>query len=167
MKYTACFLLSLFTACAFAQQVQQPKEVTMIFLTRHAEKDLKESSNDPGLDTIGIQRSRRLAAYLKDAGISAVYGTNTKRAMLTGKPLADALNLPVLTYGNDLEKETNEFARKHTGGRILVVGHSNTVPAMLNLFAGSEKYQPTEDYGALFLVILSGSKLQDILRINY
>jgi phosphohistidine phosphatase SixA len=167
MKYFLFTLLVFSALRPVAQQNAETDSLTLLFLTRHAEKNMTESSNDPGLDDAGTQRARRLAAYLKDAGVQAVYATPTRRAQLTGKPLADSLNIPVSTYGNDLEKETKQFLQKHKGGRILVVGHSNTVPAMLNLLAGRKQYQPDEAYGILYLVIMSGTNLQAIVPLRY
>lgn len=167
MKYILFTLLVFSALRPLAQQNAPADSLTLLFLTRHAEKNMTESSNDPGLDDIGMQRARRLAAYLKDAGVEAVYATATRRAQLTGKPLADSLNIPVSVYGNDLEEETKQFLQKHKGGRLLVVGHSNTVPAMLNLFAGREQYHPDESYGLLYLVIMSGAKLQAVVPLHY
>jgi broad specificity phosphatase PhoE len=167
MKYILCSLLVSFALTAFSQEETKTDSLTLLFLTRHAEKNMTESNNDPGLDEIGTQRAQQLAAYLKDAGIQAVYATNTKRAHLTGKPLADSLKIPVTTYGNDVEKETKQFVTKHRGQRVLIVGHSNTIPAMLNLFAGKEQYHPDEAYGLLYLVILSGTELRTIVTLRY
>ena len=51
--------------------------VTTIYLVRHAEKDLSDTSNrNPELTAIGIQRANDLAQTLSKVNIDAVYSTN-------------------------------------------------------------------------------------------
>ncbi len=58
-----------------------------VFVVRHAEKI---SEQDQSLTEAGRARARRLSEMLADAGISAIYATDTARARDTAKPLADA-----------------------------------------------------------------------------
>ncbi len=104
-----------------------------VVVVRHAEKI---SETDERLSEAGRARAERLAAMLKDAGVTAIYATDTERAKDTAKPLADARKLTVQIYDVGSEKvNARAFATKvrqqNVDGVVLIVGHSNTVPAIL------------------------------------
>ena len=61
-----------------------------VLVVRHAEK---VSDTDERLNDAGRARAWSLAKMLKDAGVGAIYATDTERARDTAKPLADALGL--------------------------------------------------------------------------
>src|SRR6185437_4091132 len=56
-----------------------------IFVVRHAER--ADASADSPLSPEGEARAARLAALLKDAGITRIYTTDRKRTIQTGAPL--------------------------------------------------------------------------------
>src|SRR5215813_7591388 len=61
-----------------------------VFVVRHAEK--ASDANEPSvpLSEAGTARAARLAALLKDAGVSAIYSTDAIRTRKTAEPLAAA-----------------------------------------------------------------------------
>jgi hypothetical protein len=73
---------------------------TTIFLVRHCEKAL-ESTNNPNLSEQGAKRAAHLAEILKNAGIEAIYSTDTKRTMQTGEPLAALPEALALAFVKD------------------------------------------------------------------
>ena len=62
----------------------------------------------------------------------AVYATEYRRTRQTGEPTARAHGLTMTRY--DAKQAAAEFAatlrREHRDGTVLVVGHSNTAPAI-------------------------------------
>jgi len=116
------------TACA-----SQPAQTagTSFILVRHAEKT-DDGSKDPPLSATGEARAQRLAALLRDAPVRGVYATAYRRTQATAVPAARARNLPITTY--DAGLAASDFATRlrhdHGDGAVLVVGHSNTVPAI-------------------------------------
>ncbi|RPE81172.1 SixA phosphatase family protein [Vulcaniibacterium tengchongense] len=104
---------------------------TTFVLVRHAEK-ARDGSDDPPLTEAGHARAARLARWLERAPLRAVYATDYRRTRQTAAPAAQRHRLPVLGY--DAKRPPGEFAaelrRAHAGGTVLVVGHSNTVPAL-------------------------------------
>lgn len=100
-------------------------------LVRHAEK-IDDGSRDPPLSTTGQARAQALAAMLRDAPLRAIYATAYRRTQATAAPSANAHSLPVTTY--EARLGASEFAlrlrRDHGDGTVLVVGHSNTIPAL-------------------------------------
>lgn len=103
----------------------------MFVLVRHAEK-AKDDPKDPTLSEAGIARAERLAASLADARVLAVYATPYRRTQLTAAPTARSHGLDVRTY--DAALPATEFAQQlrtsHRRDTVLVVGHSNTIPAL-------------------------------------
>lgn len=106
---------------------------SVLVLVRHAEK--VDESSDAQLSDVGRSRARALAALLKDAGIEAVYSTDTARTRDTARPTAEILSKAVEIYDADA---LEDFAKKlrSKGGRALVVGHSNTTPDLVKLLGG-------------------------------
>lgn len=142
------------------------KELTIIYLVRHAEKDMTQSTDDPELSPEGKRRAEQLQYLLKDVGISRVYSTDTKRTRATAAPLAAGIGKAVEIYGRDSQAFAQSLIGM-AGERILVVGHSNTVPDMLNVFAGAGTYKQEEAYGNLFQVILHKGKAIEIQKLHF
>ena len=119
----------------------ESQATTTIIFVRHAEKAVT-GGDDPPLSEAGEQRVVELTRQLLDvdviAGIDAVYSTPYQRTQQTAQPIADELDLPIITY-DAIDPEntdaTEDFLdgvlREHKGQIVLIVGHSNTVPAMI------------------------------------
>jgi broad specificity phosphatase PhoE len=97
---TLFFLLFSLTSLS-AQQ----KGATVVYLVRHAEKDLSNPGDkNPPLTEQGKIRAQHLADKLKKKKIEAIYSTKFDRTMSTVKPLSNQTKLPVKTYyGVDYE----------------------------------------------------------------
>lgn len=100
-------------------------------VVRHAEK-ADDGSRDPPLSAAGEVRARALAAALDHAPLHAAYATAYRRTQATAAPAARAHGVAVATY--DASRAAADFVaqlrREHRDGTVLVVGHSNTVPAI-------------------------------------
>lgn len=100
-------------------------------LVRHAEK-AADDPKDPTLTPAGTARAQRLADMLAHERVVAVYATAYRRTQLTAAPTAASHRLAVRTY--DVSLPADAFAaqllRDHAVGTVLVVGHSNTIPAL-------------------------------------
>lgn len=160
------FLLSfIYTSSVYAQtQVSEQNQEPTIILFRHAEK--MNTSRDPDLSPVGIERSNTLFHMLKDLEITAIYSTSYKRTMQTIQPLADSLELPVNPYD---PRDLTGFAEmlKKTTGVILVSGHSNTTPTLSSLILGYEVAKINEDeYDNLF-IITSASTNPVLTKLRY
>ncbi|WP_299456089.1 phosphoglycerate mutase family protein [uncultured Microscilla sp.] len=111
---------------------------TTIYLVRHAEKD---KGRDPDLTVAGKERAKALQELLKKEKITAVYATKTKRTMQTGQPVAEAQKLTVENYDYRDMQLLSKLFDKHAGKAILVVGHSNTLPSLLNHLVQEDRYK--------------------------
>ncbi len=140
-----------------------------VIVIRHAEKI---SGSDERLSDAGHARAARLAAMLKDAGVTAIYSTDTERTRDTVKPLADLLKLPVQIYDVGSQKvDAKGFAlrmrQQHLDQIVLIVGHSNTVPALIRALGCQETVTiGPDEYDNLFIVIPHG-KTASLVRLRY
>ncbi len=146
-------LAALAAAPAAAQAAPDTQQAT-IFLVRHAET-APDGTRNPPLSPQGQERARRLAELLADAGIDAVYSTDYLRTRRTAGSVAERLTLPVSVYDPD---DLTGFAaelRAHSG-RVLVVGHSNTTPALVAALGGDPGAPiDEEEHDRLYVLFLA------------
>lgn len=144
------FFLLLIAAGAFAQQ---DTRITTFILLRHAEKG-NDGTDDPDLNPEGVERSKRIAAMLKNTSVDAIYSTKYKRAKNTVVHLAGEKGLAVTLYEPLKSEEIDKMLSKHPGGTIVVSGHSNTIPWMANQLVGKEEFKnyPDSEYGNILIV---------------
>lgn len=136
---------------------------TVIYLVRHAEKVLVgedgEAPKDPALTEAGEARARALAHVLEAAEIDHVHSTDTRRTRDTAAPSAEAAGIDVAIYdGRALEAFAARL--RSTPGRHLVVGHSNTTPALVE-HLGGEPGPPIEEaneYDRLYVLVFHGDE---------
>ncbi len=151
----------------------ESQATTTILIVRHAEKAAVEG-NDPELSEMGRARAAELARQLVEAdvvaGIDAVYSTPYKRTSETAKPVADALNLPIMSYeASDSENIVDEIIREHKGEIVLLVGHSNTVPELIANMGASKNVPPIaeDEYDNLYLVSIPWFGKTKTIRLRY
>jgi phosphohistidine phosphatase SixA len=138
---------------------EDKQNVSMVYLVRHAEK--ADTGKDPELTEIGRQRADELARMLKDAGVTHIWSTDTKRTRTTAEPLATRLRLKLEIYD---PAKLGEFATrlKSIPGRHLVVGHSNTTPGLVQALGGDPgQAMPDTEYDRFYVVTL-GSNIATI-----
>ena len=160
MKASILSLL-FFLALSIGQAQTSP---SVIFIVRHCEKAM-ESTDNPNLAEEGKKRATHLAEILKNTGIEVVYSTNYKRTMQTVEPLANAMKISPEIY-EPRDPNFVEQLRK-SGKKILVVGHSNTVPELLNQLSGTKNYQPNDGSGDLWVVTVQEGQAVSIVKLSY
>lgn len=103
-----------------------PVPVTTVFVVRHAER--QDGGSNPPLSSAGTARAATLAHVLRDERITAVFVTEFVRTQQTGAPAAaQAMVTPIQYLASNPADAVNQILANHAGGRVLVVGHSNTV----------------------------------------
>ena len=162
--------LLLVSACAGGPRIGEAAATrpTVILLVRHGEK---ESGDDPALTPAGRARAQALAHVASGAGVSAVYSTPFRRTQQTAQPIAERLGLPV-TVRDAGEKEAQAFIgallREHAGQTVLVVGHSNTLPALAEALTGQRLVPIADDeYDRLLAVTLPAAGPASLLTLRY
>lgn len=133
--------------------------VTTIYLFRHAEKDTSDNKNDnPPLTQEGENRAKAWADYFSKDIINAIYTTHYDRTQHTIYYLAKDKDISAeIYYPGELYNDA--FLNKIKGQNIVIVGHSNTIPQMVNKMIGEEKYSDIddEDYNNLYKVTFKGT----------
>lgn len=152
-KFFGVVVLALFSHTLWAQE----NVITTFILVRHAEKDLTQSTNDPDLSAEGKARATRLAELLKKTQIDAVYSTEFKRTRQTVEPIAQLHSLNVMSYQPMVKDDFDLMLKNHQGKTILVSGHSNTIPNLVNYLVGEDQYKNFEDtdYGNVIIVSIT------------
>ncbi len=159
------FLLGILLGLISLNLVSQ--EISTYYLIRHAEKDRTVNKN-PNLTDIGEKRAASWAEIFRDIKFDAIYSTDYNRTKATAKPTAHKNNLDIVFYhpsNLDIEK----FKRATKGKKVLIVGHSNTIPGLVNQLIGQEKYSNIEDdnNGNLYIVELGTDfKTNQLLHFN-
>lgn len=138
---------------------------TTIILVRHAEK-MKDSS-DPKLTEEGMNRAENLKNILSSMPIDQVFSTDYNRTQLTATPTANSKKIKIQSYNpRKLKDFGNMLMENYKGKTILVVGHSNTTPELLNFLMGEKLVKSIDesDYENLFIVnVLKNSEKRALL----
>lgn len=151
----------------------ESQATTTVIFVRHAEK-AELPADDPPLSDAGKLRVEELTRQLVKAdvvqGIDAVYATPYRRTVETAKPVADALGLPVNSYdAADTEAVMERIVKQHKGKIILVVGHSNTLPALIGNMGASKKVPPIaeDEYDNIYIVSIPWFGKTKTIRLRY
>jgi broad specificity phosphatase PhoE len=128
----------------------------LIFLVRHAERaDAGTTPQaDPPLSSAGQARAQKLAAMLADAGITSIVTTELVRTQQTAAPLATKLGVTPETVAAD--NPTGVVATlkiSHGNEIVLVVGHSDTLPAILKAYGKADVAIADSEYDNLFIIV--------------
>jgi broad specificity phosphatase PhoE len=173
MKALFIFLLSLLSLGENSRTETDPpvqESVTQYYFIRHAEKDeSNKEDRNPNLTPEGVARAAKWAKVFKEVGFDLIFSSNYNRTMQTAKAIADSQEKDVDIYD---PRQLNDpaFQEKTKGKTVLVVGHSNTNPAFVNLVLEEKKFQDVgeKEYGSLFIVTVApnGEKTSQVLYIN-
>jgi broad specificity phosphatase PhoE len=145
---------------------------TTVIVIRHAEKDLAGGA-DPKLSVDGEARAALLARMFGAAGagsINAIYVSPTVRSRATAAPLAAVLNLtPVTAPADDAKGLARRAIQDHAGGRVLIVGHLDTVPAIVSELSGARDIPKIgeSEYDAMYIVTVPRFGHANFVRLNY
>lgn len=162
-------LLCMLTADAGAAAQSKP---TVVILVRHAEKAVLPSA-DPPLSEPGIVRAKALDAALLHANVQAVITTELTRTRETARPLAEARGLvPQVIHTGATEAHVKAVAgavHEHAGQTVLVVGHSNTIPAIIGALGGPKLPDICDSqYSTLYTLILhADGKKAELIVSSY
>lgn len=136
--------------------VTEKKETTTFILVRHAEKS-KDDPRDPSLSDEGKMRAQKLAQHLSPMDIQGIYSTPFKRTITTVQPIAEMKGLEVQSYNYQDSLLLQNFIQAHAGETIVISGHSNTTPVLVNQLIGEERFEwlNENEYDKLFIVTAS------------
>ena len=146
---------------------------TLVIAVRHAERadggsgaaPMTGAPADPLLSAAGEARAARLAGVLADAGITAIFATEFRRTQDTAKPLATKLGLTTaIVKASDTTGLLARLKESHANDVVLIVGHSNTLPAIIKGLTGRDVTIADSQYDDLFMLVPAAKTMS---RLKY
>lgn len=168
-------LLSLLLTLSLASPAALPAhDGIAVVVVRHAEKD-DDDKLDPSLAGNGEVRAQALAATLAGAGLDRAIASQFRRTRQTAEPAAAAAGIPVeireingdnaASYAGDLASDLRAMP---AGSTVLVVGHSNTVPGIVEALSGqAAEEMPETEYDRYTLVLLDADGGARVITSRY
>lgn len=144
---------------------------THLFCVRHAEKD-RDEPHDPGLSTEGEARAERLGRIFSEAGLDRVFASPALRTRLTAEPVQRRGNTPPVEIYEPAKQEDwiLELLADHADKQIMIVGHQDSIPHLLNqLNGGGFDFDniSNSDFGKLFVVATKGVGETEVMELRY
>ncbi|MEO6490763.1 MAG: phosphoglycerate mutase family protein [Ferruginibacter sp.] len=162
-------LFSVFSSHGTNAQVpDRSLEGITFYLVRHAEKD---TGNDPVLSMLGYERAGDLYRFLKNKSIDGIYFSQFRRTKLTGDSLLIYQQVDTVRYLADLTGETvleKVIANSGKHKNVLVIGHSNTIPAIIKRLGADLAMDliPDNEYDNLYIVGYKNHKTT-VVKVKY
>ena len=170
MKHLLFILLFVLAIGPANAQETDNNETTTLYFIRHAEKDRSNPDNkDPHLSEVGVLRALKWSYVFEKAPIDAVYSTAYHRTIETATPTANTKNVDITTY-DPRAMDITAFLNDNRGKTVLIVGHSNTTPVLVNQIIKQDKYPQIKDNNNANLYIVqvlpNGSYTDQLLVIE-
>ena len=165
-------LVGLTFFVAFLSTTTLAQRDKTIVLVRHVEKDSSPAADkvDPELSAEGKARAERLAKIVKRYKPHEIFSTPFKRTRGTAEPIAKRRKKEIQTYDPskpaDLVQKIMDPASKTV--HYLIVGHSNTIPAIVAALGGPRAPDYCESqYATLVIMHFSPNKAPRTIRASY
>lgn len=142
----SCFLL-------IGEASAQSKKT--IILVRHTEKSMAVANDpDPDLSAEGRERAIKLMNLAKRYRPNEIFSTNYKRTRQSVEPIATRRKKEIQIYDPARQADLVAKIMASRTKTNLIVGHSNTIPALANLFAKKEVFRNLleTEYGVVWVI---------------
>jgi broad specificity phosphatase PhoE len=162
------FVKKPFLKRTIPNEILRMKDTTYnyFFLLRHAEKDSLGN-----LSVTGRERAAQLPKIFKNIKFDRIFSTDVSRTKATAMTVCEAQKVPLELYKHQNQKALMEQWMQKKGQKILIVGHSNTIPALLNVLKNAKKpvFKDLGDneYNKLFYIRSSAIGQSDIEIFEY
>ncbi len=136
------FILVIFFLTSFYASSQ---ECSSFYLIRHAEKlRIDKTERNPKLNEKGILRAEKWKEVLKNINLDKIYSTNYYRTIETANPTSKSQNIDITIYSPS-NIDYKNFKEINKGKKVLIVGHSNTIPNFVNGLIEKNFYDQIDD----------------------
>ena len=103
---------------------------------------------------------------LRDSRLDAIYVTEYLRTQQTAQPSADYFHLRPQRVDSGNTAALVDAIRRHASSSVLVVGHSNTVPAIVSMLGGPAVRIGETEFDNLFIVTVTSGQTS-VLQLRY
>ena len=162
-------LFSVFAAVVlFGYWTTYLRPTTTIIVVRHAEKISDANNPNPDLSPAGQARSQELARVLANSGVSTIFATQDGHTKQTVQPLANTLQVQITQVDANDTPELIRQIDKHRGETILVSGHGNTIPGIIQALGGGRVPDiPDSEYDNLYVLSIYRYGTAKVTRLRY
>ncbi len=166
-------VLSLLLGTALAEPASTPAtDAGLVILVRHAEK--QPDVSDPPLSEAGQVRALALREALREVRLAGVVVSDTRRTALTADPTASAHSVGTVVastkggFAAHVAEAASQARRLAEQGAVLIVGHSNTLPAIVKALGGPERPDlPECAYSNLWVLHLRVDETAGLIESSY
>ncbi|ESU20429.1 hypothetical protein FEDK69T_29480 [Flavobacterium enshiense DK69] len=136
------------------KSTQPHQQSTVIYLIRHAEK--KADLSNPGLTQAGLNRAENWGRIFSEIAFDTIYSTDYLRTIQTVAPTARESKKEITKYSSRLF-DSEQFKQDCFGKNVLVVGHMNTIPVIVNRLINRNIYEDIDEniYGNLYIITIT------------
>lgn len=130
---------------------------TIIYLVRHAEKDLNDTTDNPPLTAAGYARAEKLVEEFSDIYPDAIYSTTYQRNINTVSPLSEKYGIEIQEYEwEDTEVLATSILEDHAGETVVVCGHSDNLLPFISKLGAEPPLDSlgSYEYDNIFRVVL-------------
>jgi broad specificity phosphatase PhoE len=160
-------------AAALLGATPLPAQDRTVILVRHAER-AAEPRADPPLTEAGQARAAALARALESAGVGSAIVTQYRRTRETADPTARAGGVtPIVAevaggLAAHVQAVADAVRGRPAGETVLVVGHSNTIPAIIAALGGPRLPDLCDtEYATLFVLTVPAAGSARLIRGAY
>jgi broad specificity phosphatase PhoE len=157
----------------FALWVWFTANSTVVIVIRHAEKE-SVSAPDPPLSEAGEARAALLVRMFGQATgpgrLDAIYTSSALRNRMTAAPLAARLGIvPIVAPSDDPKALAHRIVRENSGKRVMIIGHTNTVPGIVAALSGRSDIPQIEEkeFGTMYIVTVPRIGHANVLQLSY
>jgi len=164
-------LVVMAVAIMAAVWIWDMRATTVVIVVRHAEVE-PGVDPDPNLSLLGRERAARLARVLakvqSEHGVDAVFASEMRRTQQTVAPLAETLSLPInILPAAGWADLPERLVHEQRGKAVLVVGHSNTIPPLIQALSGESVTLADGEYDHLYIVFVPRLSRTRLLQLYY
>jgi broad specificity phosphatase PhoE len=170
---TAIAAFAVFAVAVFAIWVWFTANSTTVIVIRHAEKE-SVGEPDPAQSEAGNARAALLVRMFGEAGgagrLNAIYTSPALRNRQTVAPLAARLGItPIVAPADDARALAHRALRENSGKRVMIVGHTNTVPQLVAALSGRDDIPKMDehDFSTMYIVTVPRIGRANVLRLTY
>ena len=136
----------------------------VVILVRHAER--QSAGADPALTAAGKRRASLLATMFAGSEVTAIFTSDAARTKQTAAPLAAKVGVAPRQIDDNTAAARAQILAG--GACVVVVGHSNTVPAFIEALGGpADVVIDDHEFDRMFVLTVTPPAAASLLQFRY